>query len=166
MTGAELAARITAAKAVNDDFNREVDAWSRQDADRPDYAARAFRLSCVLGLLLAELEPGSAAEAAPGRDPGLEHDETERRWLRTRLLGALGVTEPTDGESAIADALAAMPGDVCLVVTRWLQRRQGAGPEAGKLAEVRAVLAAFDWGRDDLQYALKHIERIVTGGDR
>jgi hypothetical protein len=37
---------------------------------------------------------------------------------------------------------------------------------ARQLAEVRAVLAAFDWEFDDRQYALEHIERIVTGGDQ
>lgn len=35
---------------------------------------------------------------------------------------------------------------------------------AGQLAEVRGVLAAFDWERDDRQYALERIEAIVTGG--
>jgi hypothetical protein len=37
--------------------------------------------------------------------------------------------------------------------------------EGRQLAEVRAVLAAFDWEHDDRQYALEHIERIVTGGE-
>ena len=37
--------------------------------------------------------------------------------------------------------------------------------EGRQLAGVRAVLAAFDWERDDRQYALEHIERIVTGGE-
>jgi hypothetical protein len=37
--------------------------------------------------------------------------------------------------------------------------------DAGKLAEVRAVLDSFDWGHDDLQYALEKIDRIVTGDD-
>ncbi|MGO9295006.1 MAG: hypothetical protein ACLP52_14210, partial [Streptosporangiaceae bacterium] len=55
---AELAARITAARAVNDDFKHEVDAWTEAGADRPDYASRAFRLSRVLDMLLAELEHG------------------------------------------------------------------------------------------------------------
>jgi hypothetical protein len=36
--------------------------------------------------------------------------------------------------------------------------------EVRQLAEVRAVLAGFDWEFDDRQYALEHIERIVTGG--
>ena len=33
--------------------------------------------------------------------------------------------------------------------------------EAAALAEIRAVLAAFDWEFDDRQYALEHIERIA-----
>jgi hypothetical protein len=33
---------------------------------------------------------------------------------------------------------------------------------AAKLDAVRAVLSAFDWERDDRQYALEQIERIVT----
>jgi hypothetical protein len=37
--------------------------------------------------------------------------------------------------------------------------------ESRELAEVRAVLAAFDWEFDDRQYALERIERIVTGGE-
>jgi hypothetical protein len=37
---------------------------------------------------------------------------------------------------------------------------------AGQLAEVRAVLDGFNWERDDRQYALERIERIVTGDDR
>ena len=36
---------------------------------------------------------------------------------------------------------------------------------AAKLAKVRAVLVAFDWERDDRQYALEEIERIVTEGE-
>jgi hypothetical protein len=36
---------------------------------------------------------------------------------------------------------------------------------ARQLAEVREVLAAFDWEFDDRQYALEAIERIVTGGE-
>jgi hypothetical protein len=37
--------------------------------------------------------------------------------------------------------------------------------ESRQLAEVRQVLAAFDWEHDDRQYALEHIERIVTGSE-
>ena len=38
--------------------------------------------------------------------------------------------------------------------------------DARQLAEVRALLAAFDWEFDDRQYALETMERIVTGGQR
>ena len=38
--------------------------------------------------------------------------------------------------------------------------------DAGKLAAIRAVLAAFDWEHDERQYALEEIERIAAGGDR
>ena len=36
-------------------------------------------------------------------------------------------------------------------------------PDAGRLAEIRAVLGQFDWERDDRQYALEEIERIADG---
>jgi hypothetical protein len=36
-----------------------------------------------------------------------------------------------------------------------------ADPDAGKLAEIRAVLAGFDWEFDDRQLALERIERIA-----
>lgn len=36
---------------------------------------------------------------------------------------------------------------------------------ARQLAEVRAILATFDWEFDDRQIALEAIERIVTGGE-
>jgi hypothetical protein len=35
-----------------------------------------------------------------------------------------------------------------------------------QLAEIRAVLAGFDWEFDDRQLALEEIERIVTGDQR
>ena len=38
-------------------------------------------------------------------------------------------------------------------------------PEPGKLAAIRAVVAAFDWEFDDRQLALEHIERIAEGQD-
>ena len=38
--------------------------------------------------------------------------------------------------------------------------------DSAKLAAVRDVLAAFDWERDDRQYALEEIDRIVMDGDK
>jgi len=35
--------------------------------------------------------------------------------------------------------------------------------EAGRLAEIRAVLARFDWEFDDRQLALEEIDRIAGG---
>ena len=63
------------------------------------------------------------AEALGRRaDPELEHDETGRRWLLTRLLNSLPVpAQPGDGNHAVAEVLAEMPGDVALIVTRWLR---------------------------------------------
>jgi hypothetical protein len=37
--------------------------------------------------------------------------------------------------------------------------------QARQLAEIRAVLAAFDWEFDDRQLALEEIERIATGDE-
>ena len=36
-----------------------------------------------------------------------------------------------------------------------------ADPDAARLAEIRAVLAAFDWEQDDRQYALERIEMVA-----
>jgi hypothetical protein len=41
----------------------------------------------------------------------------------------------------------------------------GEDDDAGKLAEIRGILAAFDWERDDRQYALERIE-MIAGADR
>jgi hypothetical protein len=38
--------------------------------------------------------------------------------------------------------------------------------DGAQLAEVRAIIAAFDWEQDDRQYALEKIKQIVTGGGR
>jgi hypothetical protein len=38
--------------------------------------------------------------------------------------------------------------------------------EARQLAEIRAVLAAFDWEFDDRQLALERIERIAGGDEQ
>jgi hypothetical protein len=37
---------------------------------------------------------------------------------------------------------------------------------AGRLAEIRGMLAAFDWEFADRQLALEQIERIVAGGEQ
>jgi P-loop ATPase protein family len=42
---------------------------------------------------------------------------------------------------------------------------QPSSTDAAKLDAVRGVLSAFDWERDDRQYALEEIERTVSEGD-
>jgi hypothetical protein len=37
---------------------------------------------------------------------------------------------------------------------------------AAKLAEIRTVLGAFDWGSDDLQYALEQVDEIANRDSR
>ena len=91
---AELAARITAARAVYADYRREADDWRVE----PDWAAWALRLAAELGALL-------------------------------EFLG-----KPSD------------PGDTA------------------RLAEIREVLAHFDWEFHDRQLALERIEQIAGSG--
>jgi hypothetical protein len=53
---AELAARITAARAARADFHARVDAYLDAGADEPRWKEQAFRLSSELASLLAELD--------------------------------------------------------------------------------------------------------------
>ena len=56
----------------------------------------------------------------------------KRRWLRTRLLAAVPVSaEPGGVNDAVADVLAALPGDVCLIVTGWLSASAAAAGRDG-----------------------------------
>ncbi len=56
MSAAELAARVTAARAAAGDFGREVDDYTERDGSRPDWQAWAFRLQLELSQLLGELD--------------------------------------------------------------------------------------------------------------
>jgi hypothetical protein len=78
-------------------------------------------------------------------------------------------------------ALADFPADADLArmpavqLVTWAVRMQGAAQlldayvreaeadDARCLREIRALLARFDWERDDRQYALEAIERIAEG---
>jgi hypothetical protein len=51
----------------------------------------------------------------------------------------------------------------CAVIAGLITRAHASRVEASQLAEIRAVLAAFDWEFDDRQLALEHIERIADG---
>jgi hypothetical protein len=155
---AELAARVTAAEAVLADFRAAL--ASAPLTSPPPMGFYAFRLADLLGDLLAELDaPGPGAA-----DPDLEHDPAERTWLARRLLTVLPVAEPADVDRDTADYLAALPGDVCQVVTGWLQQRQaasGVSPEAGKLDAIRGVLDTDDRDAIGGRSALERIEQIA-----
>jgi hypothetical protein len=45
-----------------------------------------------------------------------------------------------------------------------VERPCGEAEDTRRLAEIRALLAGFDWERDDRQYALEQIEMIAEGG--
>jgi hypothetical protein len=74
-----------------------------------------------------------------------------------RRLAAPGGTFP-DPPPALAQARIAL-GKLADVA----ERLDGT-EDAGRLAEIRAILAGFDWEHDDRQYALEQIEMIAEGG--
>ena len=72
--------------------------------------------------------------------------------------------EVTQAGHAAVDAIDAMVAELRRLlgqVPAVLAERQD---DARQLAEVRAILAGFDWEFDDRQLALEAIERIVAGG--
>jgi hypothetical protein len=86
-----------------------------------------------------------------------ERAEFARRFLAEARQRSVEQMPPTVLMREVAE-LRRLLGQVLAV----LAERQDAGRQ---LAEVRAVLAAFDWEFDDRQLALEHIERIVTGSE-
>lgn len=85
-----------------------------------------------------------------------ERAELARRYLAEVSAAGVEQLPPTVLMREVAE-LRRLLGQVLGI----LAERQDEGRQ---LAEIRAVLAAFDWEFDDRQYALEHIERIVTGG--
>lgn len=65
MSGAELAARITAAAAAHGDFERETHEYALQAGPEPRWPVWAPRLSTVLGALLDELGTPAGTGTAP-----------------------------------------------------------------------------------------------------
>ena len=84
-----------------------------------------------------------------------ERAELARRYLAEVSAAGVEQLPPTVLMREVAE-LRRLLGQVLAV----LAERQD---EARQLAQVRAVLAAFDWEHDDRQYALEHIERIAGG---
>jgi hypothetical protein len=107
------------------------------------------------------LAAATAAGLADDAGLDLEHDETERRWLRTRLLAVLP-SEARPVDEAVADALAAIPGDVCLVVTGWLtarlERRAVQVCSAGRMSRIGA------WWRYRRRLASSMAEHFARAG--
>ena len=85
-----------------------------------------------------------------------ERAELARRFLAEARQRGVEQLPPTLLMRECAE-LRRLLGQVLAVLA---ERQDG----ARQLAEVRGVLAAFDWEFDDRQYALEHIERIVAGG--
>ena len=78
-----------------------------------------------------------------------------REWM-LRLASVLGdllvvLGAPNDDEDQAAEDAA-------------MDQIFGSGTDTRRLAEIRALLARFDWEHDDRQYALEAIERIADGG--
>lgn len=107
------------------------------------------------------------------------HSPDADRFLRTDLTDALFtflnlLPEPSDedGDAYLAAMRAGelpnwgMDDQPLTETTEAAPAKPGKGNEdaAAKLAEIRGVLSAFDWERDDRQFALEEIEHIVTAG--
>jgi hypothetical protein len=90
--------------------------------------------------------------------PADERAEIARAYLATARERPVDQLAPTLLMRECAE-LRRLLGQVLAV----LAERQD---EARQLAQVRQLLADFDWEFDDRQYALEAIERIATGGEQ
>ncbi len=117
---------------------------------------------------------GSRTDPDPGASVLTDRDR--RTLAEARELAAVPAskirefTGEDDGHLGRAVALARaqiLLADLAAVVERLAAA--DVAPEAAedtrRLAEVRGLLAAFDWEHDDRQYALEAIERIADGDD-
>jgi hypothetical protein len=98
------------------------------EADKMRAVVRAHA-AAVLALDYIAAGYGNLPEPG-GADPDLGHDPDTVRWLRTRLLDAIGAEDrPGTGEYAVADHLASLPGDTAEAVIRWLIHAAGRAVE-------------------------------------
>jgi hypothetical protein len=86
-----------------------------------------------------------------------------RKLAEVPADGNCAYTGLDDPESARAETLGRAK-HLLRELAAIADRLGGEAEDAGRLAEVRGVLAGFDWERDDRQYALEAIERIAGGG--
>jgi hypothetical protein len=104
----------------------------------------------------------------------LMREAAESRRQLAALLAVLG--EQAAGGRPVSGHKFARPGqvapdrpapDACMECDRAeAGHRPAVTDEARQLAQVRQLLAEFDWEFADRQYALEAVERIVTGGER
>jgi hypothetical protein len=92
----------------------------------------------------------------------------ENYLLLFRACEAAGIElgSPASYDRRILAWLAGFEPETCAVVAGLIARAHPAAPaerEGGKLTAIRGVLDAFDWERDDRQYALERIEQIAAG---
>jgi len=92
----------------------------------------------------------------------------QNRQLLGRACEAAGVRMGRY-DDRIIEWLAGYEDAMCAVIAGLITRACEAGlgdvaEDSRRLAEIRALLARFDWEHDDRQYALEAIERIADGG--
>lgn len=100
-------------------------------------------------------DPRLAAARAFLASSGAHLLDGEADQLRRHLVHVLDVIDEGAGDD---DAAAGLGAEVAGAIDAALDCGR-------RMAEVRAVLDAFDWEADDRQYALEKIDRIVAGGE-
>jgi hypothetical protein len=93
---------------------------------------------------------------------GDERAELARRFLAEARQRSVEELAPSLLMRECAE-LRRLLGQVLGILAETQAERQD---ESRQLAEVRQLLAEFDWEFHDRQLALEAIERIVTGGER
>ena len=97
-------------------------------------------------------------------------DDVRVQEARRRLEALPHDTELVGlGQAELVAWVARMHGAAQLLDAFVRDHEQDSASEAGdtqRLDRIRIVLAKFDWGHDDRQYALEAIEQIVAGEDQ
>jgi hypothetical protein len=137
--------------------------WDQVPEERRAIGNLADPLDDELGLLNVRLavwiaRDGSKADPSVTRAGNQVVDSIDAMLRQLRQLRARMVAEQ-DIAAARADELLGVLGE---------DEDQAAAPVAGdtrRLAAIRALLARFDWERDDRQLALEAIDRIADGDE-
>jgi hypothetical protein len=89
-----------------------------------------------------------------------------RFGLRQEALDEAGV-KLGEWDTVVLGWLANLDVQTVAAITGWVSRARradGASEDSGRLGEIRALLAGFEWEHGDRQYALEEIERTADGG--